>query len=120
MLTSKVVCRYCVVFADNDNRTAEQVSNALLPLFNNEIPIVKTLENSNTMKVTTSYLIESTYSDADTKVEDLLMKGLNITKDQIQSSQKVGPTVADDIQNFSLLCNFVFHRCHLPYRRPLP
>lgn len=62
-------------------------------------PEVKTLENDRTLKITTKYLIDSKDIDADNQVEAKLMSSLNIEKDQIVSSQKVGPTVADDIRN---------------------
>ncbi|MEO8150844.1 MAG: protein translocase subunit SecDF [Bacteroidia bacterium] len=62
-------------------------------------PEVKSLENDHTLKITTKYLIDSKDIDADNQVEAKLMSGLNIKRDQIVSSQKVGPTVADDIKN---------------------
>ncbi len=62
-------------------------------------PEVKTLENNHTLKITTKYLIDSKDVDADNKVEAKLLSGLNIKREQIVSSQKVGPTVADDIKN---------------------
>jgi SecD/SecF fusion protein len=56
--------------------------------------------NSDQVKITTSYDIDNTAADADQKVEATVVKGLAKiagNKGRIESSQKVGPTIANDL-----------------------
>jgi SecD/SecF fusion protein len=91
---------------------------------------VKNYGGNNIVKVTTSYLIEEDSEEADSKVRQSLVTGLekysglkyaenNTPPDDqhfiIASSSKVGPTVADDIRNsawkaslFSLIAIFLY------------
>ncbi len=78
-------------------------------------PEVKTFGESNQVKITTSYLIADNTNEAEAKVEQALISGLNIEPNQIMSSQKVGPTVADDIKTsaayavlFALIVVFLY------------
>ncbi len=78
-------------------------------------PEVKTFGSSNQVKVTTSYLIEDNTVEADEKVETALTSTLGIDTKNIMSSQKVGPTIADDIKaaagyavGFSLVVIFLY------------
>ncbi len=78
-------------------------------------PEVKTFGSSNQVKITTSYLIADNSEEAEAKVERALTSGLGIQQDQIMSSQKVGPTVADDIKTsaayaifFALIVVFLY------------
>jgi SecD/SecF fusion protein len=81
-------------------------------------PVVKTFGESNQVKITTDYLINSSAEDANSRVESQLMQGLEglpYGQAKIMSSQKVGPTIADDIQRsalfsvvFSLLIIFFY------------
>lgn len=80
-------------------------------------PEVKTFGEENQVKVTTSYMIESLESTADSTVEADLNKGLQTlgTEYEVMSSQKVGPTIADDIKKsaswailFSLITIFLY------------
>lgn len=62
---------------------------------------VKTFGSDEQIRVTTPYLIESQANNADQLVETKLNEGLNkITgnKAKIESSQKVGPTIANDLK----------------------
>lgn len=62
---------------------------------------VKTFGSDEQIRVTTPYLIDSQADNADHLVENKLNEGLNkITgnKSKIESSQKVGPTIANDIK----------------------
>ncbi len=98
------------------------VRNALTNVFVtddgvNMAPEVKTFGEDNQVKVTTSYMIDSDIEDADQQVEGKLEEGLqNMGMEyEIMSSQKVGPTIADDIKKsavwailFSLLVIFLY------------
>jgi SecD/SecF fusion protein len=79
-------------------------------------PEVKTFGDGNQVKVTTKYLIDSKEISADEVVSAKLADGLSSIGDyEIMSSQKVGPTIADDIKDaalwsiiFSLLIIFLY------------
>ncbi len=82
-----------------------------------EAPEVKTFGGDNQVKVTTKYLIDDNSEDADNKVEEALNTALGQTggKYEVMSSQKVGPTIADDIKTsavwailFSLFVIFLY------------
>lgn len=103
---------------------ANDVEEKLVKLFKtedgkNSSVEAKTFGNSNQLKISTDYLIEDESLKADQTIEQKLYEGLkgelpaNITlndfksadKDHagIISSEKVGPTVADDIQTHGIL-----------------
>ena len=66
---------------------------------------VKTFGNDNTLKITTSYLIDEKSDETDAKVESVLKEGLvslNAGNAEVVSSQKVGPTIANDIKTKSV------------------
>ncbi len=91
---------------------------------------VKTFGDNNTLKVTTSYLVDDESSEADTKVMQALIAGVeSFTNKQyanneallnegtfiIPSTSKVGATIADDIEQasrtsvvFSLIAIFLY------------
>lgn len=79
--------------------TTEDVRIALEKALDSK-PEVKTFGSDNQIKITTSYLINSTEEGVDKKVEDAILDGLKPLNDgaTIMSSQKVGPTVANDIK----------------------
>ena len=64
-------------------------------------PEVKTFGGDNQLRITTPYLINDESQDAEAKVVEKLNEGLKTLnlKYEILSSQKVGPTVADDIKS---------------------
>ena len=83
----------------------------------NYTPQVKTFGNDNQVKITTSFMIESNEITTDEIVESKLSEGLATTgfPYEVMSSQKVGPTIADDIKDaavwsvfFSLLVIFLY------------
>ncbi len=95
-----------------------QVREALanIPEFKDDAPEVKTYGPSRQVKITTKYEINSNDPDIDAKIQGMLYEGLkgfyskDMTYDQftsdseksdmmlgIMSSQKVGPTVANDV-----------------------
>ena len=63
-------------------------------------PEVKTFGSGNQVKITTSYLIDDPSPDAEQKVMSKIDDGLKTihVKYEVLSSQKVGPTIADDIR----------------------
>ena len=80
-------------------------------------PQVKTFGDDNQVKITTSYMINNNDVNTDKVVEDKLKEGLETSglNYEIMSSQKVGPTIADDIKDaavwsiiFSLLVIFIY------------
>jgi SecD/SecF fusion protein len=83
----------------------------------NYSPQVKTFGNDNQVKITTSFMIESNEITTDKIVESKLSEGLATIalEYEIMSSQKVGPTIADDIKDaalwsviFSLIVIFLY------------
>jgi SecD/SecF fusion protein len=64
-------------------------------------PEVKTFGGDNQLRITTPYLIDDQSADAEAKVVEKLNEGLKTLniKYEVLSSQKVGPTVADDIKS---------------------
>ncbi len=131
--------RTYVVRFDQDVNTAE-IRNALSNVFIDEngesvTPEVKTFGPNKQIKVTTSYMINNTETNVDSIIQTKLFDGLKPyfvdqnfeykqfstdteTEDKllgILSSQKVGPTIADDIRNravwaigFALIVIFVY------------
>ena len=100
----------------------ESVRSSLAEVFVDEsglkyTPQVKTFGDDNQVKITTSFMIESSEISTDEVVELKLSEGLETTglQYEIMSSQKVGPTIADDIKDaalwsvfFSLLVIFLY------------
>ena len=80
-------------------------------------PQVKTFGDDNQVKITTKFLIDDNTITADDVVEGKLNEGLTKMEMgyEVMSSQKVGPTIADDIKDaaiwsvfFSLLVIFLY------------
>ena len=91
-----------------DDVVSSNVANALSKSFGGA-PEVKTYGENNQVKITTDYLIDAEGEDIDEQVETALYEGLipiigqDVSKeaflsDYRMSSQKVGPTIADDIK----------------------
>jgi len=116
--------RTYLVRLDEQVKVAD-VQKALTVVFG-EAPEVKTSDKD--IKVTTEYKIDDTSENVDNETEALLMKGLQdagfvkegitlqqFTNTYLQSSQKVGPTISDDIRKdaaiaiiFSLIIIFLY------------
>ncbi|HYQ55889.1 MAG TPA: protein translocase subunit SecDF, partial [Draconibacterium sp.] len=116
--------RSYIVSFENDVEVGE-VRAALASVFD-AAPEVKT--SGENIKITTDYKIEDRSENIDNEVEGLLIQGLQdanlidksvtlerFTEDYLQSSQKVGPTISDDIRNdaaiaiaFSLIIIFLY------------
>jgi len=126
--------RTYVIRFDQDVNTND-LRQVLKDKFENASPEVKTFGPSKQVKITTKYLIESNEPEVDSIIQTKLFSGLkdfyankNIEYNDfisdtdndekligILSSQKVGPTVADDIRNkavmaivFALIVIFVY------------
>ncbi|MBC7652870.1 MAG: protein translocase subunit SecDF, partial [Oligoflexus sp.] len=78
----------------------EEVRDALNNAFGTATE-VKTFGSDDQIRLTTPYLIDSQADNADQLVENKLKQGLSTissNKSTIESSQKVGPTIANDIK----------------------
>ena len=111
---------FVVRFDDTVNN--EDLRNELAAVFVdsdglNYTPQVKTFGGDNQVKITTSFMIDNNDVSTDEIVEKKLSEGLATAglEYEIMSSQKVGPTIADDIKDaavwsivFSLLVIFLY------------
>ncbi len=106
--------RTYVVRFDKDVKVAE-VGSALSDVFG-ETPEVKTFGGNNQVKITTDYKIENMSDKSDNEADSLLLVGLqkggfigdHVSKEQFDSdyrltSQKVGPTISDDIKKDAVI-----------------
>jgi SecD/SecF fusion protein len=103
----------------------EDVSNTLQKSFG-EHPIIKTVGDSKTLNITTSYMIDNQSKTADSVVEATLFNSLkssfpenttlaDFKRDYKQSSQTVLPSISDDLKKgavkatiFAILAIFVY------------
>lgn len=83
--------------------TNDQIREGLTTSFGNA-PEVKTVGSDNKFKITTTYLIDDQSAEAAEKVEAKLNEGLTgmNQKFEILSSNRVGPTIANDIKVASI------------------
>ncbi len=106
--------RTYVVRFDNAEKVETQTVSKLLEAQFDAAPEVKTFGDDNQVKITTTYLIDSPDENADDLVEDKLYNGLTsvlgseVSKEDfmdnfLMSSQKVGPTIANDMIRSSIL-----------------
>ncbi len=105
--------RTYVVSFDKNVQVAD-VQSALAEVFDHT-PEVKTYGNANTVRITTTYKIDDLSEDADNQVEDEMYQGLKkagfigdisndtFSKLNLKSSQKVGPTISDDIKKTAII-----------------
>jgi len=106
---------YTVRF-DQEVKVAD-VQQALVPVFVTA-PEVKTFGANNQVRITTKYKVDDMSENADNEVEELLFRGLadggflkDVTYEQFvsqyrMSSQKVGPTISDDIKRDAVIAIF--------------
>jgi len=94
--------RNYIVRFDQPVKTGE-VRNALVPIFGESVRVI-TIGSSNQVRISTNYMIESDSENVEQEIRELLGQGLKeyITpgqtiEDHIQSSQKVGPSIAEDM-----------------------
>src|SRR5699024_5990671 len=90
----------------------------LTSAFENNTPEVKTFGNANQVRITTSYKIDDLSETADNVVEQQMYQGLksagfigdisldNFIENHRMSSQKVGPTISDDIKQDAAISIF--------------
>ncbi len=99
---------YVVEF--NESHHTEEIRTALATPFEHA-PDVKTFGGNNRYKITTAYLINEESADAESKVVAQMYSGLQKYfpntgleqfKHKIITSQKVGPTIADDVRQSAL------------------
>ncbi len=120
---------YTVKFAKPVTNT--ELIDVLKPVFG-ENPIVKSIGTNNQMNITTSYLIDKQGEKVDEQVQAKLFEGLQKylpagtdmntfmkSKDFIQSSQTVLPTISDDLKagakwatfiSILIICFYIFIR----------
>lgn len=89
--------------------SAPDIRQALTPVFDGKEPLVRTYGSANQFKITTSYMIDNNSPEIDNQVMAKLHEGIgkfennasyeDFTSKTLVSSQKVGPTIADDIKN---------------------
>lgn len=95
---------YVVSFADAVS--PQEAQDALAVTFH-DVPQAKVYGGNNQLKITTNYLIEDKSAEADAKVDEALKTGLSkFNSPVVESSQKVGPTVADDLKWAAFLSVF--------------
>jgi SecD/SecF fusion protein len=102
----------------DDNVKVADVQKSLTPVFNNNTPEVKTFGNANQVRITTTFKIDDLSENADDEVEEQMYNGLksggfigDISIDNFislhrMSSQKVGPTISDDIKKDAAISIF--------------
>lgn len=112
--------RNYVVQFDHPVNTAE-LRQQLTPLFNGAQVSVITIDNDTKVRISTNYKIDSDQENVDQEITDILYKGLkneigNMSKTDfsttnenigIMSSQKVGPTVANDMRTDAIIAVLV-------------
>lgn len=97
--------RNYIVRFDNPVNT-EEITDALKPVLGEESMVsVITIGSSNQVRITTNYKIEDARDEVETEIKDKMNTALSsyiasgkTIDDYIQSSQKVGPSVADDMK----------------------
>ena len=99
--------RNYVVRFDQTVKTSE-IKELLDPSFDGQVSVI-TIGSSNQVRISTNYKIHENTPEVDKEIETKLYEGLQsqlngisfdqFSDDNIQSSQKVGPSVADDIKS---------------------
>lgn len=109
--------RYYVVSFDK-TVTTENVRDLLKDDFDGDVPQVITIGNDNQVRIATKYKINENSSTIDNEIETKLYNGLKpllkndvtfdtFTKENIKSSSKVGPAVADEIKTSAIWAVFL-------------
>jgi SecD/SecF fusion protein len=92
----------------DDAKTNDQVREALKGAFGGA-PEVKTMGGDNKFKITTTYLIEDQSENVAEQVTGKLEEGFKNAgiKYEVLSSSKVGPTIANDIKQASIIATII-------------
>lgn len=109
--------RNYVVRFDQPVRT-DEIKNSLEDYFQNASLSVITIGNDRQVRINTNYKIDDNDAAVDDEISDLLYNGLKkylpegTTKDQfvhenIVNSQKVGPSIADDVKTSAYIAIFI-------------
>jgi SecD/SecF fusion protein len=96
----------------------EEVKSLLKDAFEGDVPMVITIGSDNQVRISTKYKINENSTTIDNEIETKLYTNLkpllksNVTeaqfiKENIKSSSKVGPTVADDIKTSAVWAVFL-------------
>ena len=94
---------YTVQFAGNVN--GEDIKVALNKVIKENVE-VKTYGTADKFRITTAYKIDDQSADVSEQVENTLLEGLKdfkISKSDILSSSKIGPTIAADVRRNSFI-----------------
>jgi len=93
------------------------IENALNPYLNESVRAI-TIGSSNQVRISTNYMIEEEGAGVEDQLRDLLGQGLKefmtpgkTIDDHIQSSQKVGPSIAEDMIRNAFLALFIALVC---------
>lgn len=110
--------RNYIVRFDNPVNT-EDITDALKPVFGEESMVsVITIGSSNQVRITTNYKIEDARDEVETEIKEKMSTALGsyiesgkTIDDYIQSSQKVGPSVADDMKTAAVFAVLLAIAC---------
>lgn len=87
----------------------QDVEDALVPYFGESVRVI-TIGSSNQVRISTNYMIEEDGTNVERELRDLLGEGVAefmtpgmSVDDHIMSSQKVGPSIAEDMLNNAFL-----------------
>ncbi len=108
--------RNYIVRFDKPVKTGE-IEQTLQPILGGSAQVI-TIGSSNQVRISTNYLIDDESNDVEDRLVSLLGEGLkdyitpgNTIMDHIQSSQKVGPSVAEDTMKNASLALFIALVC---------
>ncbi|RNC64723.1 protein translocase subunit SecDF [Proteiniphilum sp. X52] len=108
--------RNYIVRFDHPVRVGD-VENALNPYLNESVRVI-TIGSSNQVRISTNYMIEEEGAGVEDQLKDLLGQGLKefmtpgkTIDDHIQSFQKVGPSIAEDMIRNAFLALFIALGC---------
>ncbi len=112
--------RNYIVRFDHPVKTGE-IEQALTPYLDGAVSVI-TIGSSNQVRISTNYMIESDAPDVEEQLVSLLGQGLkeyiapgSSIENYIQSSQKVGPSVAEDMLRNAFLALFIALLCMAVY-----